>query len=137
MINQLFNGTPSSRRFVTMPSGASIVAGQPLLIGKLPCVALDSYQSNTGGATCLFGGSFSLTVIGASDEASPPTGAAIKPGDKVYAVGTLDSTTNVTYGLTINADSSKTLFGYLDPQQPTVASGTTNTQAAVALVNGF
>ena len=137
MINQLFSGSPTSRRFVTMPASPAIVAGEPLLIGVMPCVALDSYQSQTGGATCLFGGSFSLTVIGSSDEASPPTGAAINPGDQLYASGTKDTTTNVTYGLTINVDTSKTKFGHLDPQQPKIASGTTNTAAAVAMVLGF
>ena len=137
MINQQFPGTPTSRRFVTMPASPAIVAGEPLLIGVMPCVALDSYQTATGGATCLFGGSFALTVVGASDEASPPTGATIKPGDQLYASGTKDATTNVTYGLTINVDTSKTKFGHLDPQQTNVASGTTNTAAIVALVYGF
>lgn len=136
MINQVYTGTPTSRRFVALPVAGAITAGQPLLVGKLPCVTLDSYQSNEGGATCLFGGTFALTVIGASDEASPPTGAAIHVGDKVYASGTLDSTTNVTYGLTINADSSKTLFGNLDPSYQTIASGVTDTNAQVMLPNG-
>lgn len=139
MINQLFTGTPTSRRFVTLPAAqaAVLISGNPIMIGDLGCVLLDTYQSNTGGATALFGGSFLLTVIAASDEASPPTGAAILPGDKVWASGTLDATTNVLYSLTLNKDTSKKLFGYLDPQQTKITSGTTNTQAGVLLANGL
>ena len=136
MINQVYTGSPTSRRFVVLPVAGAVVAGMPLLVGTMPCVALDSYQANELGATCLFGGTFALTVVGANDEASPPTGAAIKVGDKVYGSGTLDATTNVTYGLTINADSSKTFFGNLDPSYVTVASGTTDTAAQVMLPLG-
>lgn len=140
MINQLFTGSQTSRRFVTMPAAqaAVLIAGNPILVGKLGCVLLDTFQTNTGGSTCLFGGAFSLSVVGASDEASPPTGLAIGLGDQIYASGTLDATTNVTYNLTLNGDNSKTLFGYLDPQYGTkITSGTTNTQAGVLLTRGM
>lgn len=128
MKNQLFTGTPTSRRQVSLPTG--IVAGQALLIGTLPCFALDDYQSNIGGATCLFNGTFSTSVVGQSS-VSPVVNAAIKPGAKLYAVGgTLDATTNVRYGFTLCSDTSGIAFGELDPSPQgggTVASGTTQT----------
>jgi hypothetical protein len=137
MINQVFAGTPTSRRFVAMPSGGGIVAGQPLLIGNLPCIALDSYQANTGGATCLFNGTFALSVTAETLPGSPPTGKQINPGDPVYATGgTKDATTNVTYGISLSADSAGTLFGYLDPQAAAIPSATTNAQAPVLLTTG-
>lgn len=137
MINQFYTGTPTSRRFVTMPVAAAVKAGDPLLVGSLPCVALDSYQANEGGATCLFGGSFALTVVGES-VVSPQTGAIIKPGDKVHASGgTTDATTNVTYGFTLTAVSADPLFGYLDPSYINVASAATDTAAQVVLWNGM
>lgn len=133
MKNQYYTGTPTQARQVTMPAGAGIKAGDPLLVGKEPCVALDDYQSNIGGATCYFGGSYALAVIGQSAE-SPSVGAAIKPGDKIYATGTLDATTNVTYGLTLDVNTGNTLFGYLDPVYTAgVTSGATNTSAVVRL----
>ncbi len=136
MTNQTFTGTPTSRRQI-IPCPSSVVAGQPVLIGQIPAVALDSYQANEGGTTFLFGGSFALTVVGQSG--SPLTGHKINPGDKLYADGgTLDVTTNVTTGFTLNADATYgTFFGYLDPQQPAVGSGVTNTAASVLLPNGM
>ena len=137
MINQIYTGTPTSRRFVRMPATlADTVGGTPLLVGALPCVSLDSYQANELGAVCLFGGTFSLTVIGQSAE-SPQTTHLIKPGDKLYAVGTLDSTTNVTYALTIDANSSNTFFGYLDPTYVNITAGSTDTGAQVLLPAGM
>ncbi len=129
MKNQVYQGTPTSRRFALCPTG--IVAGQPVLLGTQPAVALDSYQSNLGGTTFDTGGSFTLTVIGRS-QVSPQVGAAIKPGGSVYATGTLDSTTNVTYDLELNAVTSGTLFGMIDPSYTAgVGSGVTDTAATV------
>ncbi len=137
MINQRYPGTQTSRRFVVLPVAAAVKAGDPLLVGSLPCVALDSYQSNEGGATCLFGGTFDLSVTGET-VVSPQTGAAIKPGDKVHASGgTLDSTTNVTYGFTLTAVSADPLFGYIDPSGVAVGSALTDTAAQVLLTNGM
>jgi predicted RecA/RadA family phage recombinase len=134
MKNQVFTGTPTSRRFALCPS--SIVAGQPVLLGKIPAVALDNYQANTGGTTFLLNGSFNLTVVGAT-VLSPQTGHQINPGDKVYADGgTTDSATNVTYGFTLDAASGGTFFGNLDPSAPAVTSGTTSTTAVVEIVTG-
>lgn len=140
MINQLNTGTPTSRRAVTLPAytTVAIAAGTPLLIGGLPCVTLDSNQYAVGAPSvvCLFGGSFSLTVVGQSVE-SPQTTHKINPGDKLYAIGTLDAATNVTYNLTIDADVSNTFFGYLDPQSPSIAAGATDTNASVLLGLGM
>jgi hypothetical protein len=132
MTNQVFTGTPTSRRFVAMPSAANILAGQPLLVGKEPFFSLDNYQSNVGGATGLFNGSFTTTVIGQTAE-SPVTTHQINPGDALYATGTPDSTTNVTYGLTIDANSGNTPFGHLDPTSPVVPAGVTLASAIVQL----
>ncbi len=126
MKNQLFTGTPTSRRQVNLPTG--IVAGQALLVGTQPCFALDSYQANIGGATCLFNGTFEANVVGQSS-ISPVVNADIKAGAKLYASGgTLDATTNVRYGFTLSADATGIPFGELDPSPQggwPVASGTT------------
>lgn len=130
MKNQVYTGTPTSRRFALCPT--SIVAGQPVLLGVIPAVALDSYQSDTEGTTFLLNGSFALTVI-AESSISPAVGSAVKPGDALYASGTLDSATNVTYGLTISKTSGDTPFGRYDPSGPGITSGETDTAATVIL----
>lgn len=131
MKNQVYSGAPTARRFALCPS--SIRAGDPVLIGSEPAVALDDYQSITGGTTFLMGGSFTLTVIGRT-VVSPQTSAAIKPGSKVYAAGTLDSTTNITYALALDGVTTGVVFGYVDPQYTAgVASGATDTAAVVKL----
>jgi len=140
MINQQNTGTPTSRRTVILPASGTVVIppGTPLLVGQLPCVTLDGNQYAVGAPSvvCLFGGSFDLTVIGQSAE-SPVTTHKINPGDKLYATGTLDATTNVTYNLTIDANSGNTFFGWLDPQSPSIAAGTTDTSASVLLDKGM
>jgi hypothetical protein len=133
MINQGLTGTPTNSRFAKCPTG--IVAGQPVLLGTEPAVALNAYSSATGGATFYVNGSYYLTVIGQSSE-SPVVNAQIKPGDKIYATGTLDSTTNVTYNLTLDKNSSNTFFGILDPSYVAVGSGATDTQALVQITTG-
>lgn len=130
MKNQVYTGTPTSRRFVVCPS--TVVAGDAVLVGTQPAVALNSYQSNTGGAVFDFNGSFALTV-NAWTGSSPLTGQAVNPGDKIYASGSLDSTTNVTTGLTLSKNSANTLFGHLDPSGTIIASGLTDTAATVVL----
>ena len=140
MINQQNTGTMTSRRAVTLPPSTTVVIppGTPLLIGQLACVTLDGNQFAVGAPSvvCEFGGSFALTVIGQSAE-SPQTTHKINPGDKLYATGTLDVTTNVTYGLTIDANSGNTFFGWLDPQSPSIAAGATDTAASVLLDKGM
>jgi hypothetical protein len=137
MTNQALTGTPTSRRFCACPS--SIVAGQPVLLGSIPAVALDNYQSNEGGTTFLLGGSFFLTVVGESSE-SPGYGLQINPGDPIHARGTYDATTNVTYNLTLDGNPLYPQFGYYDPDvtvnPSSILANTTNTAAAVMLSLG-
>ncbi len=135
MKNQVFTGTPTSRRFALCPT--TVKAGDAVLLGTVPAVALDDYQANTGGTTFLLSGSFTLTVV-AVTVISPPSGSAVKPGDKLYYDGgTLDSTTNVTTGGTIDKNSSTgVFFGHLDPNNATILSTATSTTAVVELVTG-
>ena len=130
MKNQVYTGTPTSPRFALCPS--TVKAGDAVLLGSVPAVALNDYQSNTGGSTFYTTGSFGLTVRGSSTH-SPITGAAINLGDKIYASGSLDSTTNVTTGLWLSADSSDAFFGFLDPSGVKIASGATDTNAIVSI----
>lgn len=134
MKNQQFQGAPTNPRFVVCPS--TVKAGDAVLVGKAPAVALNDYQSNTGGATFYFSGSFQLTVHGSSSH-SPFTPAAIGPGAALFAVGTLDSATNVTTGLTITGATGDTPFGNLDESYSSgVASGATDTGAPVRIGGG-
>src|ERR1700723_2036395 len=140
MVKQINTGSPTSRRNVALPPSAPgvIPSGTSLLIWLFPWVTLDRNQFDSGAPSvvCLFGGSFDLTVIGQAAE-SPVTTHKINPGDKLYATGTLDATTNVTYNLTIDANSGNTFFGWLDPQSPSIAAGTTDTSASVLLDKGM
>lgn len=130
MKNQVFTGTPTSRRFALCPT--TVKSGDAVLIGSVPGVALDDYQSVTGGTTFLLNGTFALTVVGQTTE-SPQTTHKINPGDKLYATGTLDVTTNIVTGLVIDANGDNTFFGYLDPNYVSVAAGATDTSANVML----
>lgn len=132
MINQKFSVTPTKTRNAQLPASATL-GGTPMFIGALPCVNLDAYQANVGGATEYFDGGYAVSVTAAST-LSPLVGAAIKPGDPIYAVGgSRDATTNVLTGFTLCADSGGTLWGYLDPTETTIASGETNEAATVAI----
>ena len=137
MVNQTFTGTPTSRRFALCP--ASIVAGQPVLIGNnIPAVALDNYQANTGGTTFLTTGSFNLPVYG--EGSSPLSGLAIVPGGAVYAQNqTNDAVTGISYNfiLTGYSGTGSVLFGYVDPEYTTgVLSGLAPDTAAVVMLAG-
>ena len=94
----------------------TVISGQPLLIGTLAGVATESYTSNptatpTGYVNVCLKGAFFLTVTAAT-VLSPSTGSAVNPGDKIYADGgTLDATTNVTTGFTLDKASGGVLFG--------------------------
>ena len=132
MINQIFSVTPTKTRQVEFPATVT-VGGTPLFVGALPCINLDSYQSNVGGATNYFDGAYSVPVV-AANSISPFVGAAIKPGDPIYALGGVrDATTNVLTGFTLCADSAGILWGYLDPTEQTIASGQTNDAATVSI----
>jgi hypothetical protein len=136
MKNQVIQGTPTSRRFAACPT--TILAGDPVLIGEsgdlraLPAVALNDYDANTGGTVFLFDGTFLLTVHALS-QISPAVGEAINPGDPLFATGTFDTPTNMTYNLTISATDGDQPFGRLDPSGTTIASAATDTAAMVLL----
>lgn len=138
MQNQVYTGTPTSRRFVTLPNVATFNnPGQPILVGTEPGVTLDSYQSGTGGCTVLFNGSFSITVIARSAN-SPLVTSQVNPGDPLYAAfsdsgWTKDAATNVTYGGVLDKNVSGIPFGRLDPSSISIAAGTTNTAAVVQI----
>ena len=132
MRNQVYTGTNVSRRFALCPT--TVVSGDPVLIGTIPGVALDSYQANTGGTTFLCNGSFTLTVIAAT-VVSPITGRAVNPGDKIYATGTLDSVTNITTGLVLSKATGGTLFGHLDPSAGVLIERT-ETREGVGVIGG-
>ncbi len=133
MKNQVLLGTPTSPRFAACP--ITIKAGDPVLLGNgtIPAFAVDDYQANYGGTTFYTNGTYATTVVASTSE-SPIVGSAVKPGDELYATGTLDSATNVIYNLTIDKNSSNTKFGQLDPQVGvTIASAQTDTNAAVRI----
>ena len=134
MKNQRFTGTPTNARFVPCPT--TVLAGDLVLVGKEPACALNSYQSNSGGATFYFSGSFDGTVVGSSSH-SPYTPVAVGPGDRLYASGTFDGTTNVTTALLISKTVADTEFGFLDPSYSAgILSGATDTAAPIRLGGG-
>ncbi len=130
MKNQYFTGTNVSRRQALCPT--TVLAGDPVLLGTIPAVALDNYQAAISGTTFLCNGSFVLTVVAAT-VVSPITGSAVKPGDKIYATGSLDTATNVTTSLVLSKATGGVLFGHLDPSYPEITSATTDTAAVVVL----
>ena len=134
MKNQVYSGPPTNARFVACPT--TVKAGDLVLVGTQPACALNDYQANSGGASFYFSGTFSGTVIGSSTH-SPYTPAAIKPGDPLYASGSLDSDTNVTTGLLITATTTDHPFGCLDETSGSgVSSGATDTAAPIRLGGG-
>jgi hypothetical protein len=116
---------------------ASCTVGMPVLVGTLSGVilALQPIPTPTSpvsatidtGADC-----YNLTVIGQSSQ-SPVSGLAINPGDELFASGTFDATTNVTYNLTIDKTRGNTPFGNA---LSAVASGATSTSCIVRLKDG-
>jgi hypothetical protein len=138
VVNQVFTGTPTSRRFAACPP--SIVAGQAVLIGgQLPAVALDNYQADEGGTTFLLGGSFNLSVYG--ETGSPATNAQIWPGQVVYAEnGITDPVTQMIYNfiLTAYSGTGSVQFGRIDPEYNTpngVLAGLAPDTAAVVMLD--
>lgn len=136
MINEVYQDRPDNAEWFPCPSG--ITSGMAVLIGKRAAVALDKYDSNTGGTTFRFTGTFTLTVIGQS-QASPVGSIGIKPGDRIFASGTLDTTTNITYSLTLDATRGNVPFGTLgyNGAASGVAAGETSTTALVKLIEAF
>jgi hypothetical protein len=103
--------------------------GEP---GGLAAVAIDAYDSSTGGTVFALDGSYSLTVSGNST-ASPNTAIAIGVGDDIFATGTYDATTGVTYSLTLDRTIGNVRFGNLEAPAGGIAAGATNTGAVVRL----
>jgi predicted RecA/RadA family phage recombinase len=129
MLNELRQDRAGDARFYLCPT--TVEAGDLVLIGTLPGVAVDDYNPNTGGTVFRLAGTFALTVIAAS-VVSPLTGSAVKQGDKIYGTGTLDATTNITTDLTLSKASGGTLVGSYDDTEG-ITSGQTDTSAAVKL----
>src|SRR5260221_78354 len=105
MLNEVRNDRPADANFFLCPS--TIAGGDPVLIGARPAVALESYNSTSGGTVFRFAGTYALTVVAAT-VLSPLTGSAVKQGQKIYADtnGTLDASTNVYYGFTLDVEST-------------------------------
>ncbi len=129
MLNQLYpNGET-----LFFPCPSAVTKGMPVLIGTMPGVAVDNYSTISGGCQFCLEGVYALTVIAQSTQ-SPVSGLAMKPGDELFASGTLDTTTNVTYNLTIDKTRGNAPFGnYVGTT--TVTAGTTTTSCAVKLTN--
>jgi hypothetical protein len=135
-INQIKIGVPQNNRWFACPS--AITSGMPVYIGDtignpIPAVAMDAYDSSTGGTTFNLDGTYALTVIGQSTK-SPISGEQIGPGDMIFATaGNTDATTGVSYNLTLDATRGGVPFGNLDQSTP-ILSGVTNTSALVRLL---
>ncbi len=103
--------------------GIGPIANEAVMFGsvalhKLAAIAATSYTQPgslvpTGNVGFKFIGVFFLTVT-AKSVLSPGTSTAINPGDAVYADGgTYDATTGMTYGFTLDVNSSTgSFFGY-------------------------
>ena len=131
---------------LTQPSGVAINSGDVIIFGSTngkelvgianmsqPASGTQPYDSNSGYFSIDTEGVFNLSVK-AQASVSPSAGAAIKPGDPVYAAGgTFDITTGVTYGSTLTRDATGTFIGLaLDA----IAAGSTAT-IRVALKGGI
>lgn len=131
-INQIKIGVPQNNRWAACPS--AVTSGMPVLIGTLAAVAMDAYDSSTGGTTFYLDGDYALTVIAQSSQ-SPVSGLQVNEGDELFASGTLDTATNITYNLTIDKTRGNCPFGnYTGPSA--ILSGVTNTSAIVRLKVG-
>lgn len=131
-INQIKIGVPQYNRFAKCPS--AVTSGMPVLLGTMSAVAMDAYDSSLGGTTFCLDGSYLLTVIAQSTQ-SPVSGLQVNPGDELFASGTLDPTTGVTYNLTIDKTRGNCPFGNYEGTSAILA-GVTNTNAAVRLKIG-
>lgn len=125
MLNQLFPDGDA----LFFPCPSAVTSGMPVLIGNMPAVAVDDYNANSGGTTFCLKGVYALTVIAQSTQ-SPVSGLALNPGDELFATGTLDSPTNVTYNLTIDKTRGHVPFGTF-VGTTAIASGVTSTTGAV------
>lgn len=121
--------------FLQFAVPSTVLSNDPLMIGgdatgRLCGVAQESYTppgglTPTGQVSIAFIGCFFLTVV-AKSSLSPSVNAAVKPGDKIFADGgTLDATTNVTTGFTLDKNSSSGL--YFGNAMDALTAGTTGT----------
>jgi predicted RecA/RadA family phage recombinase len=133
MRNQVKIGMPQYARWYPCPS--AVTSGMPVLIGTQAAVAMDDYDSSTGGTNFMLDGSYNLTVIGQSTQ-SPNSNQSIAVGAELYASGTLDATTNVTYNLTIDVTRGNCPFGNLEAPVAGISAGVTSTTAVVRLKVG-
>jgi hypothetical protein len=129
MLNEIKQDRPGNSRFFKCPP--AVTSGMPCLIGTLAGVAMDAYDSTLGGTVFRLSGTFALTVF-AGDSTSAGNSQAINPGDEIFATGTHDATTNVTYNLLLDATKGNIPFGSLD-QTTGLVAGTTNINADVKL----
>ena len=118
-----------------VPSACTV--GMPVLVGTLSGVILALQPIPTPlvpvSATIDIGEDcYNLTVIAQSQQ-SPTSGLAIGVGDELFASGTYDGVTNVTYNLTIDKTRGNCPFGNA---LSAVASGVTSTTCVVRLKDG-
>lgn len=132
--NQAIDG----RWRINVPVPTAVTVGMPVLVGTLSGVvlALQPIPAGAGSfttATIDTGDDcYNLTVIAQSTQ-SPVSGLALKVGDELFASGTYDATTNVTYSLTIDKTRGNVPFGNaLDA----LASGLTGTVTVRLKGNG-
>ena len=131
-VNDAKRGTPQN--VIWMPCPSAITSGMPVLLGTIAAVAMDAYDSTTLGTTFMTDGAFFLTVTGQSTQ-SPNSVQTIARGDQLFASGTLDATTNVTYNLTIDKTRGNVSFGnYIGAAS--ITAGVTDTNAIVRLKIG-
>jgi hypothetical protein len=131
--NQAIDG----RWMINIPVPTAVTVGMPVLVGTLAGVvlALQPIPTPTSPTTAtidLGEDCYNLTVIAQSSQ-SPVSGLKILPGDELFASGTYDATTNVTYSLTIDKTRGNTPFGN---SLSTIASGVTSTTCIVRLKGG-
>ena len=98
---------------VLVPAGCTV--GMPVLVGTLSGVilALQPIPTPTApvSATIDLGQDcYNLSVAGNSTQ-SPVTAEGVNPGDELFATGTFDAVTNVTYNLTIDKTRGNVPFG--------------------------
>lgn len=94
---------------------AACTVGMPILIGTMSGVILALQPISTPlapvSATVDLGeDTYWLSVAGNSTQ-SPVTAEGVNPGDELFATGTYDAITNVTYNLTIDKTRGNIPFG--------------------------
>jgi len=124
MLNEIRNDRPANARPYRCPT--TVKAGDLVLVGAQPAVAVDDYNPRTGGTVFRLTGTYEFSVV-AGTQVSPLVGSALNQGERIYgAGGVLDSDTNVTTDLTLSKDDSGVLIGTYDDWD-SIASGVTGT----------